>query len=398
MAIVLNYRKRCCYRTKQFALSLLFRAIFTIYLEKCIWDKRRRDSMSVSWKKIILKRMVSFVLMLIMVLNGSFIWANVQNIYAAETELTNVSCSEWIREHREYVSSEEFNNEIVRGFSGELYKIFEKVRKDKTISSYNTLDSVNKILEFDLEGISDTQEYELLLAQIFFNYNGDQTIQNTFEESMADTILQLGELLVLDKGAKLQNVLDKDTRDSVKAILQSLRILSPGDKRYDKELNGLFDLIAGYDNIEFRKNFMHSCKSAKQEFIFGVALDEAELLDMEFRELIMYLAVGEAYSKTSGTFGNVLLSIRSNIGIRSKNPMFDPYMDNNLVTEEQIWDLTSTNNSKWQDPLNAPVRLSDLAAAIENFYLSIEKYKSGNAEALADQSIEDLAEGTMKVL
>ena len=95
-----------------------------------------------------------------------------------EVEITE---SEWIQLHKDYANSTLFKDQVTQEFHGALGTAIEDIKKDKLITSYNTLDSINKILGFDLD-LSDVQEYELLLAQILFSRNGVESIENIYSE------------------------------------------------------------------------------------------------------------------------------------------------------------------------------------------------------------------------
>ena len=343
-----------------------------------------------------IKEYVAFILAIAMVVSGC-----ATNIGSAESiqENKNAEYSRlvWIEEHMEYAFSDELKKEINSGFSGDLNGSFQKICNDKVIASYNTLDSINKILGFDMKEISATQEYELLLAQIFFNYDGDQALKNIFKESMIDTILRLGELLVLDKGEKIANIMDEDSEKALRSILQFLKSASTGSESYKNALDELVDFVDGHDKITFREKFLEEYKKASDGFVFSTMIDEAELLHKEFKELIMYLSIGEAYCKTSGAFGRILLAMRQNIWVNSKSSIFVPH-SGNVVTEEQIQRLIGREKFESTGLANSPVVLSNLATAIENVYTSLEKYKEGNAKELADNAIEKTIIGTAEVI
>lgn len=296
--------------------------------------------------------------------------------------------AEWIEQHMEYAASEEYQTEIVGGFSGSLNELFVDIKNDDAIRSYSTLDSINQILSFDID-LSESQEYELLLGQIFFSYIGKDAIEEIYAENMTKAVIMLGdEILNLDDFKQIGD------SDQLSAILDALKS-SKGVDAMNAACDSFFNFVDGYNNLDIKKHLANNIKKESFNLAWDVVIDGLDLVKTTLKELTMYVAVGEAYSQTSGAFGEVLVEMRRKINIDSDNPVFKPIPTKDLVTNEVIWSLTTPNDSLFHDPLNTPVVLKDLATAIENFYTSIETYKNADSAYLAQDAIADLKDGAV---
>lgn len=296
--------------------------------------------------------------------------------------------SEWIEQHIEYAASDEYQKEIVRGFTGSLNDLFADIKNDDVISSYSTLDSINQILSFDLD-LSETQEYELLLGQIFFSYVGEDAIEEIYAENMTKAVIMLGEIILM-----LDDFKQIGDSEQLEGILNALKS-SKGVDAMNAACDRFFNFVDGYDNIDIKEHLTGSIKKESFNLAWDVTIDSLDLVTTTLKELTMYIAAGEAYSQTSDAFGEVLLGMRRKINVSSDNPVFEPIATKDLVTNEVIWNLTTPNDSPFPDPLNTPVVLKDLANAIENFYTSIETYKNESSDYIAQKAIEDLKDGAV---
>ena len=111
-------------------------------------------------------------------------------------DLSNFYREKWIKNHIDYAMSDEFKRDVRNGWDENMSALFTDVKEDWTIDAYNTLDSFNHILGFDLNAVCDTAEYELLLAQILFDRQGEQNLQNLFVEKMSESLIELGDMIL----------------------------------------------------------------------------------------------------------------------------------------------------------------------------------------------------------
>lgn len=299
--------------------------------------------------------------------------------------------AEWIKQHMEYAVSDEYQSEIVPGFIGDLNDLFVEIRDSDMIKAYSTLDSVNQILDFDLD-LSESQEYELLLAQIFFSYIGEDAIEEIYAENLAKTVIILGDaVLPLDD---LKKVADSD---QLKAILDTIKG-AKGVEEINKSCEEFFNFWNGCDNLNIKKFIAENIPKESFNLAWDMTVDSLDLVQTTLKELTMYVAVGEAYAQTSDAFGNMLLAMRQKINVPSDNPEFNPVLissNQHIMTNEFVWNLMGTGSHSIPNPLSDPVVLKDLATAIENFYTSIQTYKNNDASYIAQSAISDLVDGTV---
>lgn len=296
--------------------------------------------------------------------------------------------TEWIEQHMEYATSDEYKKEIVRGLAGGLNDLFVDIKNDDVIKLYSTLDTINHILSFDID-LNEAQEYELLLGQIFFSYIGEDAIEEIYAENMTRTVIMLGELML--KSDDFKQIGDSKQLEGILDALKS----SEGVDKMNAACDSFFNFVDGYDNLNIKKHLADNIKEESFNLAWDVAIDSLDLVTTTLKELTMYVAAGEAYSHTSDAFGKLLLMMRQNIDVDSNNPIFQPIPSKDLVTNEVIWNLTVTSDSTFPDPLNTPVVLKDLATAIESFYLSIETYKNEDSTYIAQNALADLKDGAV---
>lgn len=305
---------------------------------------------------------------------------------------TQYARTEWIEQHMEYAASDEYEKEIVGGFIGSLNDLFVEIRDDSAIKAYATLDSANQILSqalsFNID-LSKSQEYELLLAQIFFSYIGEDAIKEIFAENMTAAVIIISEEIL-----KLDIFKQIGDSDQLKGILNALKS-AKGIEEMNAACDRFFNFIDSYDNLNIKEHLARNIGKESFNLAWDVAIDSVDLITTTLKELTMYIAVGEAYSQTSDAFGNVLLAMRKNIGIPSDNPLFKPIGTESMVTNEVIWKLIGADNAPQPDPLNTPVVLKDLATAIEDFYTSIDTYKNEDSTYIAQSAITDLRDGAV---
>lgn len=325
--------------------------------------------------------------------NRNFLY-RVDSIMSEEDTTESEDClmKRYVKEHLDYINSSQFKYEIVQGFNGELNNTLQTIKNNKEIKGYKTLDSINKVLGFDLKGISDTQEYELLLAEILFSYSGKQSVEEIYKENMAKVITDISKSIV-------NYVADDDIKKKLSDDLHKLGTLAIDTSEYSKKLDEFFD-IAGehYEGIS-KKQWLQEFNETSVGFATSVIVDEAWLVQHSFKEFVMYMAAGEAYLNTSDAFGEMLLTLRRKIAVQSNDAKFlvEGYYPD-AVTEKELLIKLGVDTYPFSDPLNKPIVLSELAMAIENFYNNLEMYEKDGAKSLADNTIANLAEGTGDIL
>ena len=295
----------------------------------------------------------------------------------------------WYNSHAAYARSEEFRQDVVQGFTGEIQQTLETICDNPIIPIYRTMDSVQKLFHFDTD-ITETQEYELLLAQVLFTRTGVQSIESLYREYVPKSLIQVCDLYmgVLEEsttidGAKIQ---------SYKKALQNFKGLSTGSIGYSDALNELLLALDGLGPIYDENELVKALESAKFTFLVSFVSNQIGTTIDTFKELALYLASAEAYCQTADTFGQMLLEMRKHINIYSTDERFRPYLSaGQLVDDYMIWEKLGIDHA---NAVNCPVYLSHLAKAIEDYYLMLEQSKNGDADSIGLQMLVDYVDET----
>ena len=279
-----------------------------------------------------------------------------------EDPLDGLSHEEWIQKHIDYTNSNAYKEQVVPGFNGILLETYENAKNNKWTSPYRTLDGINKVLGFDGEKLNETQEYELLLAQILFRRTGVTAIEDMYDSFLSDAYVKVLDVLFTSTNnvAGTGNVagLDDDTIE----LLDKLCDFVAGSEEFNITLDSILENLAKVDKFEFK---LDDFVSGEISFATSIVMDQLEDTIDNMGELVTYLAAGEAYCKTSEAFGKMLLAMRSNIN----NPALT------------IPDFGNYN-------INSPFVGAQLDAAIGNFYTSLESYEKDGGKEIANKALE----------
>lgn len=319
-----------------------------------------------------------------------------QSISVEDEIIEDYARTKWINKHIEYANSDQYKTQVVQGFSGALDDALEDIKGNGMITAYNTLDSINTILDFDLD-LTDVEEYELLLAQILFSRTGTTSINEIYDEYLSNNIITICEILIENIPEMTSSEINEKV-EKLKELLNTIKGLSRGDTQYNEVLSQIMDSISSFDDLNFGKEFVEAFDKAGLSFAADFVVSEIDTVENTLSEVIVYMAAGEAYCNTSDAFGDMILALRKHIAIPSDNPIFEPYQsDKMLVNDQMIWTklgLKNAGNSIGPDPLNTPIYLSALAKAIENYYTQLEAAKAGNASVIAQNAMAEFATKT----
>lgn len=295
----------------------------------------------------------------------------------------------WYNSHAAYARSEHFREDVVQGFTGEIQQTLETICDNPIIPIYRTMDSVQKLFHFDTD-ITETQEYELLLAQVLFTRTGVQSIESLYREYVPKSLIQVCDLYmgVLEESTTI----DGAKIESYKKALQNLKGLSTGSIGYSDAVNELLLALDGLGPIYDENELVKALESAKFTFLVSFVSNQIGTTIDTFKELALYLASAEAYCQTADTFGQMLLEMRKHINIYSTDERFRPYLSaGQLVDDYMIWEKLGIDHA---NAVNCPVYLSHLAKAIEDYYLMLEQSKNGDADSIGLQMLADYVDET----
>ena len=295
----------------------------------------------------------------------------------------------WYNAHAEYAHSEYFEQDVVQGFTGEIQETLETICDNPIIPIYRTLDSVQKLFHFDTE-ITDTQEYELLLAQVLFTRTGVQSLETLYQEYVPKSLVKVCDVYmnVLEEAANI----DEAKLESFRKALQKFRSIATGAAGYESALNELLLSLDDFGKLNSLDELIKGLEQGKFTFLVNLVSSQIGTTIDTFKDMALYLAAAEAYALTAETFGEMLLKMRRHINIPSNDPRYKPYgAASMLVDDYMIWEELGIEHV---NAVNCPVYLSHLATAIEDIYELLEASKDGDADYIGGQLLAGFVDDT----
>lgn len=305
-----------------------------------------------------------------------------------EDEFADPTKAQWVADHLKYAKSEIYREQVMDGFSGQLNMAFHEIRDNWMIGAYNTLDQFNKILGFQFDELSETQEYELLLTQILFSYNGVTSIEEMYSLYLSETSVDIVKSLLHDESF-VAGIDDKKLAELNNCInnCESVSGWATDTISLQENMTSLFGILNEIE-FDFQDRFLEVLKENGISFAAGLAAEQLDAYNSSVSSCIMYLAAGEAYAKTSSAFGELLLKIRQHLDIPSDLVV----LQQPLISGEDLMKMlgreVTGNYDLASNPFDIPVSITELCRAIENFYTQLEGYRTNGCEAIAQKTAE----------
>ena len=326
---------------------------------------------------------------------GASVMITIEVVPLDEAEFDDPSKAEWVTKHIQYAKSDTYQEQVVDGFSDELNTAFEEIKDDWTIGAYNTLDQVNKILALDIGALNETQEYELLLIQILFSRNGVVSIEDSYSSYLAESSVDILKKLFLNEeftaGIDDQKLFELNER--INNIDKLVNSNSEALESFQHELDAL---LTDIDDLNI--SISDACFDELQEVLdifVGFSLNQIDDYCKSTKECIMYLAAGEAYSKTSDAFGKMLLEMRSHLSIPSDLvEMKQPLISGEAIMSMVDREIPIMGNTISYNPFDTPVSITELCWAIENYYMKLNSYRQDGGIQLAQKAVDSIRQGT----
>lgn len=281
--------------------------------------------------------------------------------------LENTIREVFIKEHMQYVKSEEYKKDIVSGFGTKLMEVLQDAKRDGGIKGYKVLDAVTSFMNIDFE--SDTEDdFEFILANLMMNEQTYEGIKENFELAVIENIVNVfnsfADFAVSIEGVQGEN----STINLMKQCVENMSKYDPFSKEYDIAYKNFFTCVDDIVNEsalspkEFMKNFLDN-KVAKSAFVIGVGANWISDICNSVEECITCCAYGNAYIDASDDFKEILIRME----IQLDQMGFDDFAE-----------------------LGALDRVTDyiyLKEAIINFYTSMETYKNEGAKKIVMDAI-----------
>ena len=282
---------------------------------------------------------------------------------------------EWIEQHMDYANSNNFKNEIVNGFNGELLNILRIALEDDDIHSYNLQNRFLQVLQLDFE-ITNEEVYELILAELFYGQT-ESFAEACFAENLEKTIWENTQI-VYDVISTADNISDVDPNElrKIDALYTELCGLKFGTAGF----SSTFAEFCGIIQNNFKLSDIMSNVLSEGKFIL---MDSAITLALEkyeaFEDIMWYAAYYEASQNMAEQTEEVLVRLVYNVYIMGDSF----YVPDGILSQLGL----GQSISNW----------ASLQAATKSFLASLSEFKN-NPNAIADYAVRRHKEANNLVL
>lgn len=270
----------------------------------------------------------------------------------------------WIEEHLRYAESEEYESQIVPGFSGTLDEVLDDAMDDVGIKVYNLLDAVVSFLNAQGESVQNMSEnelYQLILADILYSRIDENTMQEIYANNLQREAVKILEFLVNSEEV-ITTIKDPETYET---LTKSLEILQKADIGSEAFSNGYTSFMNTLKNNFSLSNLKTTLSKNSRVTALGIGLDLI-FADMEAMEDVMqYIINCMAYESTSEEFKMVLRALA--------------YKAETMADEIHFPKLAGYDGK---------VDHEIMCAAINDFIDSLDEYEQKGMEAIADAAVK----------
>lgn len=270
----------------------------------------------------------------------------------------------WVEEHLRYAESEEYESQIVPGFSGILDEVLDDAMNDVGIKVYNLLDAVVSFLNAQGESsqnMSENELYQLILADILYSRIDENMMQEIYANNLQREAVKVLEFLVNSEEV-ITTIKDPETYEM---LTKNLEILQKADIGSDAFSNGYTTFMNTLkDNFSLNKLKTTLSKNARVTAL-GIGLDLifADMGAME--DVMQYIINCMAYESTSEEFKMVLRALA--------------YKAETMTDEIHFPKLADYDGE---------VDHENMCAAINDFVDSLDVYEQKGMEAIADAAVK----------
>lgn len=274
--------------------------------------------------------------------------------------------AEWIRQHMEYATSDEYQTEIVGGFSNQMQDVFRNALDDEGIQSYNARKALSALLNNDVE-FDDADMYELIIAQILYGQDSRELTEQAFEVNYRKTLGDITKSLVnvVNSGDAAKD-LPKDIQKSINELYKLLQTLEYGSDKYGKTLQTLFGQIKtnGKETInKWKTELLGDAAFTGLSVVIDGAFEQYDALE----DIAIYISNYVAYKKTSEQTREVLERLAVNVLYK-----YDSwYGVGELIDELGLWGSIK-NWPAFQTALVSVIEAME--ASEEDFATAVAKY------------------------
>lgn len=285
----------------------------------------------------------------------------------------------WIEQHIEYAASDEYQSEIVGGYSKRMMAVFRDALDDEDINSYETRKAVSSILNLDFE-LSEADMYELILAEILYGENGQSVTEEAYAQNLEKTVANMTKVLVniATTGDSAKDI-PEDTLKSIKELYELLQTLELGSEEYSTTYGKFISLIKG--NVADIKGKVKTELVGDAAFTgLGIVIDGAFEQYEALEDILNYLNNYVAYQSTSRQTHDVLEQL---LVVIYKNRGVDGLAGvDKFIDELGLWD--------------SMINWSDFQLATISVIEAMVKYEQEGAAAVAAYAVDREREAASK--
>ncbi len=234
----------------------------------------------------------------------------------------------WIEQHMQYASSEEYESEIIPGFTGKLDNVFDDAMDDTAIKAYNLLDAVTSFL--NAKGDMDESElYQLILADILYSRTDEDMMQEIYAQNLHTNTIELLEFLVNSEQV-ISFFKDSETYKTLLDNLSILQNVDIGSGDFSKAYTAFMNTLKGNVSLS---NLKPALSKSSKLTALSIGLDKL-FTEMEAIEDIMqYIINCMAYQSTSEDFKEVMRALADKANTMTGDAYFPKLRDYDCETD-----------------------------------------------------------------
>lgn len=284
-------------------------------------------------------------------------------------DFENYSREAWIEQHLTYASSNEYESDIVSGYSQRMLAVFRDALDDGGIKGYSTAKTTTKLLGLDFD-LSESDVYELLLAEILYSRPSLQVTQESFLQNLTDeTAKTTGFLVEMVKSARDAKEIPDNLCESITKTYELLMSYSISAPEYAETYNKFISLIdKNFTKAQLKVKFTQDV----QFLAAGIVVDSLFETYNSVGDVLNYINYYAAYQKTTQQFQRILEHFLRYL-----------YINQGLYGVGQFSELGITE---------AMFNWSDLITAIVSFLETAKQYEQELSVAVAEYAVEKAKE------
>ena len=265
----------------------------------------------------------------------------------------------WIDEHLYYANSEDYQQEITPGFTGELDNVFCDIMDDPTIKAYNLLGAVSSFL--NAAGDADESElYQLILAEILYSRTNENVMSEIYANHLQKDAIKLLEYLANSEEV-VSAFADSENYDDLLDALDILRKVDIGSGDYSKAYASFMNTLKGNVSMSELKTSL-SKNATVTALSIGLDLLFEDMKAVE--DITQYVINCMAYKSTSEEFKEVMYVLAAKAATVTGDANF-PALTN--YDGEIDWEA--------------------MCDAINEFVDALDAYEQKGMEAIAEEAV-----------